>query len=190
MTNLDLTDETAVFARNVGIEGDINEWTQICGFAYQPNPERDPGKLIVQFPQGKPGDYWILGTDYESYAVVYSCFELNGMVSLQAWIITRDPQPELETIENDISRLDGLIPTALKNLKEGNSKKETLESKVDRRKEKLDQINNLLTIDDDIEKEKIRLAWANVAEEEARLGRRNKMISEMQPKAKGNEKQS
>ena len=88
---------------------------------------------------------------------------------------------ELETIENDISRLDGLIPTALKNLKEGNSKKETLESKVDRRKEKLDQINNLLTIDDDIEKEKIRLAWANVAEEEARLGRRNKMISEMQP---------
>ena len=69
----------------------------------------------------------------------------------------------------------------MKNLKEGNSKKETLESKVDRRKEKLDQINNLLTIDDDIEKEKIRLAWANVAEEEARLGRRNKMISEMQP---------
>ena len=25
------------------------------------------------------------------------------------------------------------------------------------------------------------MAWANVAEEEARLGRRNKMISEMQP---------
>ena len=53
---------------------------------------------------------------------------------------------ELEAIENDISRLDGLIPTALKNLKEGNSKKETLESKVDRRKEKLDQINNLLNL--------------------------------------------
>ena len=105
MTNLDLTDETAVYARNVGIEGDINEWTQICGFAYQPNPERDPGKLIVQFPQGKPGDYWILGTDYESYAVVYSCFEFNGMVSLQAWIITRDPQPELETIEKGLDIL-------------------------------------------------------------------------------------
>merc|ERR1712062_350968 len=94
-----------VYARNVGIEGDINEWTQICGFAYQPNPERDPGKLIVQFPQGKPGDYWILGTDYESFAVVYSCFEFNGMVSLQAWIITRDPQPELETIEKGLDIL-------------------------------------------------------------------------------------
>ena len=105
LMNLDLLDETAVYARNVGIEGDINEWTQICGFAYQPNPERDPGKLIVQFPQGKPGDYWILGTDYESYAVVYSCFEFNGMVSLQAWIITRDPQPELETIEKGLDIL-------------------------------------------------------------------------------------
>ena len=91
-------DDTAVYARNVGIEGSINDWTQICGFAYQPNPEADPGKLIVQFPQGKPGDYWILGTDYENFACVFSCFETPTFTSLQAWIITRVPNPTIETV--------------------------------------------------------------------------------------------
>ena len=53
---------------------------------------------------------------------------------------------------------------------------------VTRCQEKLNQIENLLTIDDDIEEAKKRLAWANVAEEEARLKRRDASIANQRPK--------
>ena len=97
-------DETAVYARNVDIEGDTNDWDQVCGYAYQPNPDTDPGKLIVNFPEsgGQPGDYWILGTDYDNFACIYSCFELEGYDFVQAWIITREDHPTIETIEKGL----------------------------------------------------------------------------------------
>ena len=43
-----------------------------------------------------------MGTDYESFACVYSCFETPNFTSLQAWIITRDPHPTLETVEKGL----------------------------------------------------------------------------------------
>ena len=55
---LDITDETFIHVRNVDIEANEDDFTQVCGFAYQPNPDTDPGKLVVQFDDGNPpGDY-------------------------------------------------------------------------------------------------------------------------------------
>ena len=97
---LDITDETFIHVRNVDIEANEADFTQVCGFDYQPNPDTDPGKLVVQFDAGNPPwDYWILGTDYDNYACVYDCFEFNDSVGLFAWVLTRDPNPSLETLE-------------------------------------------------------------------------------------------
>lgn len=43
------------------------------GTLSQPDPD-EPGKLRMSF-RGMPlkGNFWILGTDYTTYAVVYSC---------------------------------------------------------------------------------------------------------------------
>ncbi|XP_063700905.1 apolipoprotein D-like [Culicoides brevitarsis] len=62
----------------------------------------EPAKLTVTFPSvsanGSP--YWVLGTDYESYAVVWSCTEYGGLASTRvAWILTRDQMPKIETVQ-------------------------------------------------------------------------------------------
>lgn len=91
--------ETAVHARNVGIKGG-STWVQVCGFAYQTDPDTQPAKLIVQFPGAPPGDYWVLGTDYDNFACVYACRERNGVVSSQlAGILTREPFPSDKVLD-------------------------------------------------------------------------------------------
>ncbi|KAL9929202.1 apolipoprotein D-like [Glossina fuscipes fuscipes] len=57
-----------------------------------------PGKLQVRFDGfaalAGPGDYWVLGTDYENYAVVYSCTDFLGIVNTKViWILTRQRFP-------------------------------------------------------------------------------------------------
>ena len=96
-----LSDATVIGVRNVAIKVGDTDWTQVCGHAWQPNPDSDPGKLVVQFHEGQqpPGDYWILGTNYDNYACIYSCFEFNEAANLYAWVLTRDPNPTLETVE-------------------------------------------------------------------------------------------
>ena len=90
-------DETAVYARNVGFDYDTYE--QVCGIAYQPNPE-DPGKLIVDFPFSPPGGYWILDTDYENYTVIYSCRKKGDSTLIFSWVNTRsrNPSPEIVSV--------------------------------------------------------------------------------------------
>ena len=100
--------DTAVYARNVGIKGG-STWVQVCGFAYQTDPDTQPAKLIVQFPGAPPGDYWVLGTDYDNFACVYACRERNGVVSSQlAGILTREPFPsdEVVRIQNTVKYIN------------------------------------------------------------------------------------
>ncbi|KAK3096133.1 hypothetical protein FSP39_023570, partial [Pinctada imbricata] len=54
----------------------------------------DPAKLEVTFSSSSPpGPYWVLDTDYDSYAVVYSCTDIiKRFIPLKAeitWILTR-----------------------------------------------------------------------------------------------------
>ncbi|XP_076637495.1 apolipoprotein D-like [Colletes latitarsis] len=89
----------------------------------------DP-KLIVTFPSlPLPIDapYWILDTDYKSYAVVWSCSNFGVFSVRNAWILTREPKPPVSVLEkayqvidkNNISRAY-FIRTDQKNCPEGN----------------------------------------------------------------------
>uniref|UniRef100_A0A6P4E3F2 Apolipoprotein D-like n=1 Tax=Drosophila rhopaloa TaxID=1041015 RepID=A0A6P4E3F2_DRORH len=45
-------------------------------------------------------NYLVLGTDYKSYAVVYSCSNLTPLANFKfAWILTRQREPSTETID-------------------------------------------------------------------------------------------
>ncbi|KAG4072240.1 hypothetical protein HA402_005962 [Bradysia odoriphaga] len=58
-----------------------------------------PGKLIVNFAPvpipGQPSNYWILDTDYDSYAVVFSCVQIvpGFIYTTNAWVLTRARNP-------------------------------------------------------------------------------------------------
>ncbi|XP_013115335.2 apolipoprotein D-like [Stomoxys calcitrans] len=63
-----------------------------------------PAKLLVTFdnmPAFAGGaNYWVLDTDYENYAVVYSCTDILGFLKGQVvWILTRERDPKPQYIE-------------------------------------------------------------------------------------------
>lgn len=62
--------------------------TQIMGYATQVS-KSDEAKLAVSFPSlpyNIEAPYWVVDTDYDSYAVVWSCYEFGvfhtGMLHL------------------------------------------------------------------------------------------------------------
>ena len=102
-----ITDETAVYVRNVGQTNGIYEH-QACGIAFQPDPETAPGKLKVDFHNSPAtaGDYWILDTDYENYTAIYSCgSRVPGQIELFKWVLTRStkPSPEVVILSNQFT---------------------------------------------------------------------------------------
>jgi lipocalin len=78
------------------------------GYAYVPNPAEAPNKLLVKFPMNPiPGQYNVWTTDYDSYALVYSCTPIiKGLLKLEMiWILAR--QNTLD--EQVVSQLKGLL---------------------------------------------------------------------------------
>ena len=74
----------------------------------EPNNPSKPGKLIVRF-DGQPAftqstttNYNILDTDYDSYAIVYSCSQkFFGLLKSELlWILTRERHPSASVIRN------------------------------------------------------------------------------------------
>ncbi|XP_058060064.1 apolipoprotein D-like [Anopheles bellator] len=67
-------------------------------------------KLAVKFPSAPfnvEAPYWVIGTDYKSYAVVYACSDLRGLISAKvAWILTRKRHPDIETMKKAYAVLD------------------------------------------------------------------------------------
>ena len=62
------------------------KYEEICGFAAQPYPNE--GALEVVFfsrklPENPTPNYLILGTDYTSYATIYSCSQILGIFRSQ-----------------------------------------------------------------------------------------------------------
>ena len=64
----------------------------------QADPEGPPGELEVNFG-GFGGPYWVLDTDYESFASVYSCLDgpIGAVKNENAFILTRETFPSDET---------------------------------------------------------------------------------------------
>ncbi|XP_076663722.1 uncharacterized protein LOC143366491 [Andrena cerasifolii] len=69
----------------------------------------DDPKLIVTFPSlPLPIDapYWILDTDYKSFAVVWSCSNFGVFSIRNAWILTREPKPPVSVLEKAYQIID------------------------------------------------------------------------------------
>jgi len=69
----------------------------------------EPAKLSVRFPSlpwGIDAPYWVLETDYENYAVVWSCLNFSILSTRNAWILTRAREPSLAIMEKAYSVLD------------------------------------------------------------------------------------
>merc|ERR1711946_104011 len=68
------------------------------------------GKLGVTFTsfEYSPTDspYWVLGTDYTSYAVVWSCSDFGLFNTQLLWILTREREPSAEAINSAFAIID------------------------------------------------------------------------------------
>ncbi|XP_046353923.2 apolipoprotein D-like [Haliotis rufescens] len=74
----------------------------IEGDAYAPDPS-EPAKLLVKFFWWqRPGNYWVVETDYSNYSVVYSCIDLYFMHLDTAWLLTRTRDGVPDDMKNDI----------------------------------------------------------------------------------------
>ncbi|XP_055918021.1 apolipoprotein D-like [Eupeodes corollae] len=70
------------------------------------------GQLSVSFPKSKSANstkvnYEVLETDYETYAVVYSCSSVMRMAHTKViWVLTRDQNPAASVIEKAEAVID------------------------------------------------------------------------------------
>ncbi|XP_049302741.1 apolipoprotein D isoform X3 [Bactrocera dorsalis] len=83
----------------------LNEISSISGIAKIVGP----GKLSVRFygvaSLAGSADYWILDTDYDNYAVVYSCRKQLFAHSVNVWILTRERDPSEDIVKEALAVL-------------------------------------------------------------------------------------
>ena len=79
-------------------QGALFQYIQAEGMARKTEPEANDGRFQLKFSKFQPvwGNYHVLETDYDNYAVVYSCRTLLwGRVKNEyVWILTRNPQDQ------------------------------------------------------------------------------------------------
>ena len=47
----------------------------------------------------KPAKYWIVDTDYENFSLVWSCEDVEGLISLElAWVLSRKRTLDANTV--------------------------------------------------------------------------------------------
>ncbi|TWW73654.1 apolipoprotein D-like [Takifugu flavidus] len=85
-----------VLNRELRADGTVDA---ISGTAVAKDPS-EPAKLAVSFYENSPpAPYWVLATDYENYALVYSCTNFLVLHAEFAWIMSRQPHLAEETIQ-------------------------------------------------------------------------------------------
>jgi apolipoprotein D and lipocalin family protein len=87
------------------------EFQKIIGDAYAPDP-KVPSKLLVKLPIGpftNSAPLWILDTNYDDYALVYTCIEILGIYRVQTpYILSRKPiltEEQINTLKQKYQHL-------------------------------------------------------------------------------------
>ncbi|XP_032387722.1 apolipoprotein D-like [Etheostoma spectabile] len=70
----------------------------VIGVAIAEDPS-EPAKLQSFFESADVVPYWVLSTDYDNYALVYSCISLGAVHAAFAGILSRQPTLPEETIK-------------------------------------------------------------------------------------------
>ncbi|XP_026478685.1 apolipoprotein D-like [Ctenocephalides felis] len=95
-------DTDAITVVNKQINQIFGTSSQVEGYAKFEDPSSTEAKLTVTFtslPVSNSGKYWVLGTDYENYAVVWSCSSAAYLNGQFAWILARERKPSEEILE-------------------------------------------------------------------------------------------
>ncbi|KAI4494126.1 hypothetical protein M0802_009160 [Mischocyttarus mexicanus] len=80
----------------------------IEGYARFEGPSNE-SKLLVTFPSvpfAGEAPYWVIGTDYENYAVVWSCRNYGIFNAKIVWILARERSPSVAVMQNAYQVLD------------------------------------------------------------------------------------
>nr|7VNL_A Chain A, Sandercyanin Fluorescent Protein [Sander vitreus]7VNL_B Chain B, Sandercyanin Fluorescent Protein [Sander vitreus] len=85
----------SVFNRERLANGTIKS---VIGSAIAEDP-CEPAKLQFFHENAAPVPYWVLSTDYDNYALVYSCINLGASHAAYASIVSRQPTLPEETIK-------------------------------------------------------------------------------------------
>ena len=76
------------------------------------NPGKKEGALKVSFQSFLPaGNYNVLDTDYDNYAIVWSCDGIGPWWNFEyLWIFTRADSPSEEVVKNAKNSIRMLLP--------------------------------------------------------------------------------
>lgn len=103
-----LRDDGAIRVLNKQIDIFSGIQKEIKGEATQVG-RSDEAKLSVRFPT-LPVDvaapYWVVDTDYDSYAVVWSCYEFGIFHTVNSWILTRQQNPPKSVLDAAYDAID------------------------------------------------------------------------------------
>ncbi|XP_062127307.1 apolipoprotein D isoform X2 [Drosophila sulfurigaster albostrigata] len=104
--NYENVDNSTVSVVNAAINRFTGNPTNVTGTA----KVLAPAQLAVTFSKNQvanKANYLVLGTDYKSYAVVYSCTALTPLAHLKlVWILTREREATTATIDDAHKILD------------------------------------------------------------------------------------
>ncbi|XP_077300022.1 apolipoprotein D-like [Arctopsyche grandis] len=98
---------TGVIVDNKGV---INQKLfQLVGNATLAPTLTGEAKLIVNFPSNQTtgSNYWVIDTDYDNYALVYSCTQLApNMTSLSSWILSRKMNIDMKYLVKIVEKVE------------------------------------------------------------------------------------
>ncbi|XP_071799852.1 apolipoprotein D-like [Asterias amurensis] len=99
-------DEGQIGVLNFAINAATGEPRSSGGYAYAPNPEV-PAKLKVQLETSFfAGDYWVLDTDYETFAMVHSCTGLFFFNFQFNWLLSPTQTLEADGVQDALRKFE------------------------------------------------------------------------------------
>ena len=69
-----------------------------------------PQCAVTFFSFSPPGDYRVMATDYENFALVYACRNVSSAKVDFAWVLTRERHPKQEFIDKALATLNERVP--------------------------------------------------------------------------------